>query len=473
MTSLSLMRSGRVVAPLLAFLAIVVASTIAGARQPPTASSARQTAMGEGWTPLFNGRNLEGWYTWLPSTGRNTDPKRVFDVHDEMLHILNIPVTGQDEEFGYVATENEYGNYRLRFQYRWGARRFAPRANDKRDSGLLYHVVGPDTVWPRSVECQVQEGDTGDFFMIDDTALSSTVESLDVLEKTYREGGTPHAQTGGRIVKSGTYDRLSDWNTVEVIVTGDEAVHIVNGQINNRGSAMRQPDPGDPGRAIPLTRGRILFQAEGAEVFYRDIMIKSIEPSSPPPDAITLLDPSAWQAADGGALRWPLVDGILEVCPGCGDIQTVRTFQDFRLHVEVRVPSTAPEAAEQDRGNSGIYLQDRYEIQVLDSFGRPLGDANDAAAIYGVKDPDANAATPAETWQSYDIVFQAARWSGDRKTENARVSVTWNDVLVHDGVQLPGTTAGGAAEGPGPGPIRLQDHGQSVRYRNIWIEPLP
>jgi hypothetical protein len=136
------------------------------------------------------------------------------------------------------------------------------------------------------------------------------------------------------------------------------------------------------------------------------------------------------------------------------------------------VPASSDDAPEQERGNSGIYLQGRYELQVLDSFGRPLDGKNDAGAIYGLKDADANASLPAETWQSYDVTFRAARWAGGIRTERARVTVRWNGVLVHDGLELPGSTAGGDPEGPEPGPLVLQDHGQRVRFRNIWILPL-
>jgi type 1 glutamine amidotransferase len=197
---------------------------------------------------------------------------------------------------------------------------------------------------------------------------------------------------------------------------------------------------------------------------------------APPPDASVLLgegDTSRWQRKDGpGPIAWPVVDGALEVCPGCGDIRSVGGFEDFRLHIEFRVPASAPEAAEQERGNSGIYLQGRYELQVLDSFGRPLEGKNDAGALYGVKDADANAALPPETWQVYDVVFRAARWNGGVETAAARVTVRWNGVLVHDDVELPGSTPGGEAESAAPGPILLQDHGDRVRYRNVWVQSI-
>ena len=231
------------------------------------------------WTPIFNGRDLKGWYTFLPSTGRNNDPKGVFKVHENMIHILDIPVTGEREEFGYIATEKEYSDYHIRFEYKWGQKRFAPRAEAKRDSGILYHFVGPDKVWPRSVECPVQETDTGDFYMVGDTAVTTTVVGEDPLY--YSEDGTPRTQKGGRIVKDADYEDREGWNTVEVILEGDRVTHLVNGRANNRGWDLSQPDPQDPQRMIPLTRGRLLLQAEGAEVFYRNVEVKPIKLPKP------------------------------------------------------------------------------------------------------------------------------------------------------------------------------------------------
>ncbi len=194
-------------------------------------------------------------------------------------------------------------------------------------------------------------------------------------------------------------------------------------------------------------------------------------------------DLQAWVRKNGGDANWRLGnDGspYFEVLPGgsvgSNDIETREAFGDFRLHLEFWVPQTPASSPEQTRGNSGVYLQGRYEIQILDSYAHPLSGMNDAGAIYELKDAESNASRPAETWQSYDIVFRAARYSGGTKTENARVSVSWNGQLVQDDVVIPGPTRLGDEEagdqGILSGPIRLQDHGYGVRYRNIWLEPL-
>ena len=124
------------------------------------------------------------WYRFLPSTGRNADPVGVFKLVNGQLHVLDIPVTNDFQEFGYVATTRDYSNYHLRLRYRWGDKRFVPRASEKRDSGVLYHVVGPDLIWPRSVECQIQEGDTGDIFLVDGTGATTTVSPVPTSGRT-------------------------------------------------------------------------------------------------------------------------------------------------------------------------------------------------------------------------------------------------------------------------------------------------
>ncbi|MFI0238653.1 family 16 glycoside hydrolase [Streptomyces sp. NPDC016845] len=180
-----------------------------------------------------------------------------------------------------------------------------------------------------------------------------------------------------------------------------------------------------------------------------------------------------WQHPDGRNSEWPLAaEKSMEVC--CGDLRTKDAYQDFRLHAEFRVPLLPDDVTGQDRGNSGIYLQDRYELQILDSFGDTTLDTDEAGAIYLKKAPDSNAATAPETWQTYDITFRAARFDDQgNKTADARVTVVWNGKKVHDDITLDGATAGaGAPEGPAAGAIRLQDHGNKVRFRNIRVTPL-
>jgi hypothetical protein len=190
---------------------------------------------------------------------------------------------------------------------------------------------------------------------------------------------------------------------------------------------------------------------------------------------VTLFDGGNLQAfrnADGTPPAWPVSAGTAEVLGG--DIRTKQTFGDFRLHAEFWLPDLPADVTGQARANSGIYLQDRYEIQILDTYGKPTLVDNDCAAVYLKRAPSANAGTAPETWQTYDITFRAARYDGATKVEDARVTVVWNGTTVHNNVAIDGPTGNGAPEGPDLLPIRLQDHGDpgaNVRYRNLWIEP--
>ncbi|WP_020672373.1 family 16 glycoside hydrolase [Amycolatopsis nigrescens] len=196
-----------------------------------------------------------------------------------------------------------------------------------------------------------------------------------------------------------------------------------------------------------------------------------------PTERIPLFDGTdldAWEATAGGPAAWPVADGSMESLGG--DIRTKEKFGDFRLHAEWYQPDYPPDVTGQARGNSGVYIQERYEIQVLESFGVTAPKTNDAGAVYTKKAPDVNAATAPRTWQTYDIEFRAARFGSDgTKVADARVTVWWNGRLVHDDVAIDGSTGAGRPEDPSPGSIRLQDHGDpgaNPRFRDVWIERL-
>jgi hypothetical protein len=144
-----------------------------------------------------------------------------------------------------------------------------------------------------------------------------------------------------------------------------------------------------------------------------------------------------------------------------------KQFQNFSLHVEFLLPFK-PLGRGQDRGNSGVYLQDRYEVQVLDSFGLK-GENNECGGIYTKARPAVNMCLPPLVWQTYDIEFEAAKFdAGGKKLKNAVATVKHNGVVIHDGFEINGPTGGGKPEAPTPGPIQLQGHGNPVFYRNIW-----
>lgn len=201
------------------------------------------------------------------------------------------------------------------------------------------------------------------------------------------------------------------------------------------------------------------------------------KPGAPPSDAIVLVgkgsDLSAWQHDDGSAVSWTMKGGVLKT--GKGAIRTKENFQDFQLHVEWASPKKV-EGKSQGRGNSGVFLLGRFEVQVLDSFENETYADGQASAMYGQYPPLVNASRAPGKWQTYDIVFKAPRFRGEKLEAPATVTVLHNGVVTHAGTAYFGPTAWKQNPPYKPehtsGPIALQDHGNPVSYRNIWIRPL-
>lgn len=189
---------------------------------------------------LFNGKNLDGWSMHIRHLDKGVDPKMdpkgVFKVEKGMIH-----VSGQ--EFGGITTRDEYENYRLVVEFKWGTKKWPPREKVVRDSGILMHCVGPEKVWTKSIECQIQEGDTGDFWMVDDTTLKIDGKVENRFKKKKKDAEKP---TG-------------EWNRIEVICDGDKITNIVNGVMVNQGTDAS------------VMRGKILLQSEGSEIFFRKV----------------------------------------------------------------------------------------------------------------------------------------------------------------------------------------------------------
>jgi type 1 glutamine amidotransferase len=237
--------------------------------------------------------------------------------------------------------------------------------------------------------------------------------------------------------------------------------------------------------------GRVFYTALGhrPEVWddprYREHLVAALRwairgpdyAGKPPPGAIPMLDAAhtdGWKHKDGKPCAWKRADslggGAVEIVPGTGDLVSERSFGDHLVHVEFNLPAGA---------NSGVYLHGRYEVQVLDSHGRPDGELRqgDCGGIYGVAAPALNASRAPGRWQAFDIRFTAPRiWNaapGTGKTDNARITVWHNGIKVQDDVELFVPTAGGLDEFEyDAGPLLLQDHGAAVQFRNVWVLPL-
>jgi hypothetical protein len=256
-------------------------------------------AVDTGWQPLFNGTNLDGWHIVI-GKGRSDDTNHLVQIENGMVHMYKDEADGKREPAGYIITEKDYSDYHLRLQYKWGGKRFDPRATTRRDAGVLYHIVGKDGVWPRSIECQIQENDVGDIFTVyacvtasvdpkttNKVAIVSTNANDKVVTNMSiqpvflpaEKGGIPLVQgvdEGIRRVIRNPMNEHDGWNTVEVIVKGDSATYIVNGVINNQVTHIEEKRNG---QWIPLRKGKIALQLEYAEVFYRNVEIK--EPADP------------------------------------------------------------------------------------------------------------------------------------------------------------------------------------------------
>lgn len=200
-------------------------------------------------------------------------------------------------------------------------------------------------------------------------------------------------------------------------------------------------------------------------------------PVEPPADASVLIgkgnELAAWQMTDGSPVTWPIAGGVLS--SGKGFIQTRKLFTDVQLHVEFATPDKVA-GNSQDRGNSGVFLSGVFEIQVLDSYDNVSYADGQAAAMYGQHPPLVNASRGPGEWQSYDIVFTAPRFEGETLKSPANVTVFHNGVVVHHARPFWGPTAHRRilpyAPSNARGPIRLQDHGNPVRFRNIWVRDL-
>jgi hypothetical protein len=202
----------------------------------------------EHFSSLFNGKNFDGWYTWLLGKGRNNDPDHVFTVKENGL------IHDMGTQLGYIMTTQRFGNYHFTLEFKWGEKRWPPRENSKRDSGICYNIPDdePDSIWPQSVECQVQETDVGDFWLLGNSTIQVAGK---------QNAPSNHTQ----IVKKEDAEKpYGEWNTVEVASFNGKCVHIVNGVVVNYGENSS------------LVGGRILLQSEYAEIFYRNIKIRKL-----------------------------------------------------------------------------------------------------------------------------------------------------------------------------------------------------
>jgi len=277
-------------------LAVLFAlASCASEQNSPETDSENSTAA----ETLFNGENLDGWYTYMKNPeptsevrglermddgvylepiGLNRDPLNVFTVVEEDGEPA-IRISG--EVFGILVTEKEYENYHLKLEFKWGEEKYPPRENLKMDSGILYHSIGEEgawgDVWMKSLECQVQETDCGDYIsvdtvMVDIPAFRSTEDNRFYFHPDSSLITFSHERAYCEFYRD--YENpLGEWNSMEIYTIDGNSVHLVNGQPNMKVMNSRHIVNGDE---VPLTKGKIQLQSEGAEIFYRNIELKPI-----------------------------------------------------------------------------------------------------------------------------------------------------------------------------------------------------
>lgn len=271
----------------------------------------------------------------------------------------------------------------------------------------------------------------------------------------------------------------NDWGAAQVIALGNDKFRLVtyrggfpgegwDGETKQETEGKREGDKitfqGQNQTRAEVAGGKITIHSENGGPWSMDKTERKSPTlgAKPPQGAVVLFDGKnveAWQN--------PHLDSRGFLAAGT---KSKQSFTNFTLHCEFILPFK-PTGRGQDRGNSGVYLQDRYEVQVLDSFGLK-GENNECGGIYSQAKPKYNLCYPPLTWQTYDIDFTAAKFDSEgKKTSPAVVTVKHNGVVIHDKLELKGPTGGGKKEDVSGGPIQLQGHGNPVFYRNIWIQP--
>ncbi|MCX6906580.1 MAG: DUF1080 domain-containing protein, partial [Verrucomicrobia bacterium] len=254
----------------------------------------------------------------------------------------------------------------------------------------------------------------------------------------------------------------SPWKTREEESGKGQAAKPVSAAVS---SAVPAPSAGEAVKMPALPVETAATPPKSSALLAETGAAREAEPT--PPKFSTLFDgrdTSAWQHGDSSPCKWRVEDGALVA--GATDLDTREKFQDFELHIEFACPQ------DRKQGNSGVYIQGRYELQILESFGKPATDTS-CGSIYKLKAPEQNASKPPDEWQTFDITFHAGRFdAAGSKTANARVSVVHNGTTIQRDVEIPRSSGKGEEESAAPGPIRLQAYGSPVRFRNIRISPL-
>jgi hypothetical protein len=469
--------------------------------------AAGQVSATDEWSTLFGGKDLSGWETSLGSAigGTDRDPSDVFSV----VHVDDGPaIRISGDGLGGLRTTAEFENYHLQLEFKWGEKRFPPRANEPRDSGLLYH--GSDhhnggTGWIESVEFGILEGgETGDFWSVPGAhgeRIIVDVEGEDIPEPQrrypnesirYRPGGKQYVGTKLGILNGDDNEKpRGQWNKLDLICLGQTGVHVVNGTVNLVLTNIRREIDG---RVEPVTRGRIQVQCEGAEVYFRNIRLRpiteipaEIQLAMKEPPANTLSEKEkaeGWKLLfDGVSTKgwrgyqqkevpagWRAIGTALVRAEKAGDLITTDEFGDFELAFDWKVSHG---------GNSGVFYRATEDEERI-YYSAPEYEIRDSAfwtdnpytngANYALHTPTKDAARPVGHWNRGRIVVREGtveHWlNGEKVVSYELHSDDWNERLAKSPVKYWPSYAQAKR-----GHIGLQDYNDLLWFRNIKIRP--
>jgi hypothetical protein len=390
-------------------------------------------AVDPGWTPLVTGNSLDGW---IRRGGAAT-----YRLEDGVI----VGTSVVDPQNTFLCTPREYADFVLEYEFRVDA---------ELNSGVQIRsnsVPGYQDGRVHGYQVEIDPTSRAQSAGIYDEARRGWLDELkgnDAARRAFKPGDWNHVKVEARgdslktwlngVPAANVTDKLTRWGFIGLQVHGTDTAGL-----EVRWRNLRIQDLGHPW-LTPGEHGQWLLHAQP--------------------------DMARWEHAGKPStpIQWTWVDDALEIKGGSGNIVTRDKFGHARIHLEFMVDDNSKEG--QANGNSGVYLQGRYEVQILNSAGQPPADDR-CGGIYKVAAPAYNMAKPANEWQTYDIWFTAAKWDQDgNKTANARVTIYHNGTRIHDDVELPGPTGAGMPESAEPGPLLLQDHGNKIRFRNIWIE---
>ena len=443
-------------------------------------SFAQSALLQEKTVHLFNGHNLDGWYTFIKDRGRDKDPKSVFKVEDGIIHISG-------EEWGCITTNTEFENYKLVVEYKWGDKTYGERLSKARDNGILFHSTGIDGgysgTWMHSIESNVIEGGTGDFIVVGDGSNNYSLTSPVASEKQngsyiFQPGGEPVTINGGRINwngrdsvwedvkgfkgKNDIDNPVGEWNRLECIVKGNEISIYFNGTLVNHALNVKP------------SKGRIQIQSEGAEIFYRRVDLTPLSPCPPyiPEGYMELFNGknvSGWKI--NGTENWYADNGEL-ICESGPDkkygyLSTDKAYKNFLLDFNFK---------QEANGNSGVFV--RSNITGIGKNGPDIkGWQVEVAPLNlhtgGVYESGAEGGVGGRGWliqprPDNEKVLKQGEWN------HMRIKVVGDEITSWlNGIQM--VHLKDVKFGTGKGFIALQIHaggGIKVRWKDLYIKEL-